>query len=68
MSKRKSLIVRTWLLPSRAEILAFYDLGLGTQEIATRLQISLAWTRRAKQECRVQGKMANATTWNRQPK
>jgi transposase len=45
-----------------------YDQGVGTQEIARQLQISLAWARRVKQERREQGKTANATTRNRQPK
>ena len=68
MSKGKSLFVRTRPKPTRAEILALYDQGLGTQEIATQLQISLAWARRVKQERREHGKTANATTRNRQPK
>ncbi len=68
MSKRKSLVVRTTPMPSRSEILALYDQGVGTQEIARRLQISLAWARRVKQERREQGKTRNATTRNRTPK
>lgn len=68
MAKRKSLFVRTVPKPSRAEILALYDQGLGTQAIANRLQISLAWARRVKQERREQGKTRNATTRNRTPK
>ena len=67
MAKRKSLFVRTKSKPSRAEILALYDQGLGTLEIATRLEISLAWARRVKQERRDQGKTRNATRRNRQP-
>jgi transposase len=54
-------------MPSRAEILALDDQGVGTQEIARGLQISLAWARRVKQEWREQGKTRNATTRNRQP-
>jgi len=68
MSKRKSLFVRTKAKPTRAEILALYDRGLETQEVATELEISLAWARRVKQERREQGKTTNATTRNRQPK
>ena len=68
MSKRKSLFVRTKPMPSRAEILALYDQGVGTQEIARQLQISLAWARRVKQERREEGKTRNATTRTRQPK
>jgi len=68
MSKRKSLLVRTKPKPSRAEILALYDQGLGTQEIATRLEICQSWARRVKQERREQGKTQNATTRRRQPK
>jgi|SRR5215469_7372544 len=67
MAKRKSLFVRTKPKPSREEILALYDAGLGTLEVATRLEISLAWARRVKQERRDQGKTRNATTRNRQP-
>lgn len=65
---RKSLFVRTVPKPSRAEILKLYDQGLGTQEIANRLQVSLAWARRVKQERRDQGKTQNATTRRRQSK
>ncbi len=54
MSKRKSLFVRTRPKPPRAEILALYDQGLGTQEIATQLQISLAWARRVTNELQSQ--------------
>ena len=68
MSKRKSLFVRTKSKATRAEILALYDQGLGTQEISTQLEISLAWARRVNQERREQGKTCNATTRNRQPK
>src|SRR5260221_4583758 len=67
MAKRKSLFVRTKPKPSRAEILALYDEGLSTLEVATRLQVSPAWARRVKQERREQGKTRNATTRNRQP-
>jgi len=68
MSKHKSLFVRTKPKPSRAEILALDDQGLGTQAIANQLQISLAWARRVKQERREHGKTANATTRNRTPR
>lgn len=68
MSKRKSLFVRTRPKPSRAEILALYDQGVGTTEICRRLEISPAWARRVKQERREQGKTANATTRKRTPK
>jgi len=54
MSKRKSLFVRTRPKPTRAEIRALYDQGLGTQEIATQLQISLAWARRVTNELQSQ--------------
>ena len=68
MAKQKSLFVRTKAKPARAEILALYAEGLGTHEVATRLEISQAWARRVKQERREQGKTRNATTRNRQPK
>lgn len=67
MAQSKSLFVRTIPRPTRADILALYDQGLGTQAIATRLQISLSWARRVKQERREDGKTANATTRRRQP-
>lgn len=67
MAKRKSLFVRTKPKPSRAEILALYDEGLSTLEVATRLEISLDWARRVKQERREKGKTRNATTRNREP-
>lgn len=65
MSKQNSLFVRTKAKPTRAEILALYDQGLGTHEVSVRLEISQAWARRVKQERREQGKTANATTRNR---
>lgn len=68
MSKRKSLFVRTRPKPTREEILALYDQGLGTHEVSLRLQISEPWARRVKQERREQGKTANATTRKRTPK
>lgn len=68
MATRKSLFVREKPKPTRAEILALYDQDLGTQEIANRLQISLAWARRVKQERRELGKTRNATTRSRTPK
>ena len=67
MSQSKSLVVRTIPCPTRAEILALYDQGLGTQAVATQLQISLSWARKVKQDRREQGKTANATTRHRQP-
>ena len=67
MAKQKSLFVRTKAKPARAEILALYAEGLGTHEVATRLQISESWARRVKQERREQGKTENATTRRRQP-
>jgi len=68
MSSRKSLVARTRPKAARAEILALYDQGLGTQEISVRLEISPAWARRVRQERREQGKIRNATTRNRTPK
>jgi len=65
---KRSLFVRTVPKPSRKEILALYEEGLTTREIATRFQISESWARRVKQEYREQGKTANATTRRRQPK
>lgn len=65
---KKSLFVRTVPKPSRKEILALYEEGLSTREIATRYQISESWARRVKQEFRETGKTSNATTRNRQPK
>ena len=64
----RSLLVRSVPKPSRAEILALYEQGLATREIATRFQISESWTRRVKQEFREQGKTENAKTRKRQPK
>ena len=65
---KRSLFVRTVPMPSRKEILALFDEGLTTREIATRFQISESWTRRVKQEHREQGKTENQRTRNRQPK
>ena len=68
MAQQKSLLVRTKPKPSRAEILALYDQGLGTLEVATRLEICQSWARRVKQERREYGVACNATTRRRQPK
>ena len=65
---KRSLFVRTVPMPSRKEILALYEEGLSTREIATRFQISESWARRVKQEHREQGKTRNATTHKREPK
>lgn len=67
MAKHKSLFLRTKPKPTRAQILALFDQGLGTHEVAKQLQISEPWARRVKQERREQGKLANATTRRRQP-
>ena len=68
MAQQKSLLVRTKPKPSRAEILALYDQGLGTLEVATRLEICQSWARRVKQERREYGTTCNATTRRRDPK
>lgn len=68
MGKRKSIFVRARPMPSRAEILALVDQGLGTQAVAVRLEVSQPWVRRVVQERREQGKTANATTRQRRPK
>ena len=67
MPKKKSLFVRTKPKPTRAQILALFDQGLGTHEVSKRLEISEPWARRVKQERRELGKIANATTRRRQP-
>lgn len=65
---KRSLFVRTVPKPSRKEILALYEEGLSTREIATRYQICESWARRVKQEYREHGKTDNATTRQREPK
>ena len=65
---KRSLFVRTVPMPSRKEVLALYEEGLSTRQIATRFQISESWARRVKQEHREQGKTNNATTRKREPK
>lgn len=65
---KRSLFVRTLPLPSREEVLALYEEGFSTRQVANRLQISESWARRVKQEHREQGKRENKKTRNRQPK
>lgn len=64
----RSLVKSTGPKPSRSEILALYDQGCGTLEVSTRLQISLAWARRVKQDRAEHGTTRNAITRNRAPK
>ena len=52
----------------RLEVLAAYESGLGTREIALHFGCSESWVRRVKQEYREQGKTEPATTRNRIPK
>lgn len=65
---KRSLVVRTIPKPSRKEILALYDRGLKTHEIATQFQVSPSWVRRVKQQFRDQQKSENATTRRRKRK
>lgn len=51
----------------RLEVLAAYEQGLGTQEIALKFGCSQSWARRVKQEYREQGKTGPATTRRRVP-
>lgn len=59
MPKRKLLFVRTKPKPSRAEILALYDRGLGTHAVATELEISEAWRSGGPERLRLSGR----STW-----
>lgn len=52
----------------RREVLAFCDLGKGTQEVALKFNVSESWVRRIKQERREQGKTAPRQTRRRIPK
>lgn len=65
---KRSLFVRSVPMPSRKEILALYERGHSTREIATQYQISESWARRVKQEYREQGKNENAKTRRRDPR
>ena len=52
----------------RRDVLRECDSGKRTREVATKFNISESWVRRIKQERRETGKIAPATTRNRQPK
>lgn len=58
----------TYSRERRLEVLAAYEQGLGTQEIAVKFNCSQSWARRVKQQYREQGKTGPATTRRRVPR
>jgi len=52
----------------RRDVLRECDLGKGTREVALKFKVSESWVRRIKQQRRETGKVAPATTRNKQTK